>query len=1846
MSSSAPAPDDVLRVFNSLGSPGTPFTTTEVAAHFDCTDRTVYNKLEILVDEGHIETKKVGARGRVWWRPVPVNTTNGGEVGGNATETSGNPAENGPRTQQDFAEDPLSTLSGDSEMIRRTREFDWSETPVGPAADWPNSLKTAVEIMLTSRYPMLIWWGDELIHFYNDAYIPVLGERHPDALGQPAPEVWSEAWPTVGPQAEAVMEDADSSWNEEMLITMTRNGYPEEVYMTFSYSPIFDDEGEVGGVFCACTEETQRVLGQRRLGTLRQLAGQALQGETVEETFEISAETLAENPADVPFAALYQIDDESEQAHISGTAGLDPGDPNTPATVDLSASSGPDTERPTNETDPPRIWPVARVARTGEAEHIDDVEACFGALPGGEWPEPPQEALVLPIIGPGRERPYGVLVAGVSPRRRLNDDYRSFFDLAVGHIGTAATAARAYEEERKRAEELAELDRAKTTFFNNVSHEFRTPLTLMLGPLEDALAEADETLPPEQRERIEVVHRSSQRLLKLVNTLLDFSRIEAGRTQASYEPTDLADVTADLASTFRAAIERADMELSVDTPPLSDPVYVDRDMWEKVVLNLLSNAFKHTFEGEISVSVRATDGHAELEVRDTGTGIPEEDIPTLFDRFHQVEGTRSRSHEGSGIGLALVQDLVDFHDGDITVESTVGEGSTFTVRVPLGTTHLPDDQIEADQTLASTAVGAGPYVEEALRWLPDDEMPAVEGGASDAIADTAPRQVGLPAPGARVLVADDNTDMRAYLGRLLGKQWDVETVPDGHAALAAVKESPPDLVLADVMMPDLDGFELLEALREDAATQEIPVVMLSARADEESRVAGLEAGADDYVVKPFSARELVARVGATLELSQVRTDAEREIREAKKQLEVALDAGGMGTWRWDLGAGTVDGDERFAELFDLHPADDPRPVEDFLKQQSTESTVEAESVMHTEFEPGETVQGEACLDYVDDAPKWLSWRSQASSDDPSTLYGVSYDITEQKRRDVRQRFLVELSDALQSLTDPEKIMATSAELLGTELDVSQVGYTRAGADEDSAVAGGEYGDGRMPDLEDYRFTLSDYSDEFQATLRSGEAIFFEDFESDHRTPEEGSAEAESIGIRAGAMVPLHRDGQLLAWLYAAHPEPRQWPEHERRLFREVLDRTWAAVEQARAQQKLRESEEKFQAVANLVPDLLWSNGADGSTFWYNQQWDDYTGQTLDEGAEYGWIDAIHPEDREESLKHFKNAVDTGTPVQRELRIRRHDGQYRWFLVRARPAEDDAESTRWFGTATDIHEHRMMTAVLDRLNKAVRELIDADPDTIRDRVAVLTREVLDVEYAALWRYDEATGEVGSYASETDTAAFPDGIEVPEGFGEHVWQTFIGDELSVDNEVPVDEEYQEPSLQSWVLAPLGRYGVICVGSTQPGQFDEELVDFVEMVAATVERAWDRADGERQLARQNEDLTRLDRLNTLIRGIDKELVRADTIEDIDEAVCEQVADSALYEFAWVGTFDADAEAVRPRAWAGIEGSTAKKLSTVSDHVGTITDPFATAIQTREMQVVADIATDSRTGSWREVALEHGARSCLSIPLVYEKSVYGVFVVYGDVPSQNNRGSNVLKELGQTIAHAINAVETRETSRTHSIVELTLRSTAADFPLCQLARDTDSVLDFEGLATGSHDEATVFFTAADVPVEKIVAASEELLAIKDTVHLADRDGNALFKARVTDPLVATHFLDGNATIQSLTIDAGTATAVVNLPESADVREFVERVTREVSDLEFLSRQSRTPSRESVLTSQTSLTSRLTPRQQEILQLAYRSGFFESPRVQTGKELSDILDLSQSTFNYHLRGAERKLCEAVFDHT
>ncbi len=775
---------------------------------------------------------------------------------------------------------------------------DWSATSVGHPHSWPRSLSTIVRALLTSRFSMWMAWGPDLTFFCNDAYRrQTLAQKYPWALGKPASEVWAEIWPDIGPRIETVMRTGTATWDEGLLLFLERSGYREESYHTFSYSPLADDAGEIAGMLCVVSEETERVIGAQRMATLRDLGTDPTVVRTEAEVVEAACQHLAVANHVLPFTLIYRFDDQGT-AHLAGTAGISRAHPAAPATIP------PD--------DPSAVWPAAALRR-GESVLVRALPDRLPQLPTGAWDEPPMDAYVVALLQQGSLAPFGFQVAGLNRYRPFDDSYRSFIDLVAGQIASGIASARAYEQERHRAERLAELDRAKTAFFTNISHEFRTPLTLLLGPTEDALSDRSEPLGERQRQRLEIVNRNAQRLLRLVNSLLDFSRLEAGRLVPQPEPLDLAAYTRELAASFTLATDRVGISLTVDCTALDHAVWVDPDMWAKIVLNLLSNALKFTFDGSIEVGLRAEDGFAVLRVTDTGIGITDAEQVRLFERFHRVSGARSRSHEGSGIGLALVAELVGLHGGSVDVESVPGDGSTFRVRIPL---TVPDGDNERSEPGAlpsvtpTAASQAHNFVVEAMRWLDasdGDAAPRVPSPATGDVAEgAAPSNGAAPdATRADILVVDDNADMRDYVSRLLAQHYVVRTAGDGAEALEAARRRVPDLVLTDVMMPRMDGFELLRALRDEPGTAAVPVIVLSARSGEEATVEGLEAGADDYLAKPFAARELLARVRANVELDRMRR-MRQELERRQELLDQAQRLAHTGSWEIDLGSGRID----------------------------------------------------------------------------------------------------------------------------------------------------------------------------------------------------------------------------------------------------------------------------------------------------------------------------------------------------------------------------------------------------------------------------------------------------------------------------------------------------------------------------------------------------------------------------------------------------------------------------------------------------------------------------------------------------------------------------------------------------------------------------------------------------------------------------------------------------------------------------------------------------------------------------------------------------------------------------
>lgn len=756
----------------------------------------------------------------------------------------------------------------ESEMARRVRTFDWSNTMLGQLDGWPPGLASTVRLCLHSQFQMAVYAGPDLLFIYNDAERDILGQLHPNALGLPARELLRDSWAAVGPELEGVMADARSTWSVDRPLMFDFRGRKEMMYFTYSYSPVIEADGQVSGVLLITEDTTARVLAERRLETVTDVVARSMNAPTERRACESAVRALDGRP-DIGFTMLYLVEGSSSRVPcVAASVGVDGA--TAGALVDLG--------------------PGVRFENAGWSGPVIDVRSA-GVVVDTTDVLPPivdhrvfaRRAFVGPIMRGATEPPLGYLVVGLSEGRVYDQAYEaSLQTLALG-IGRSIGGARAREAERERATSIAALDEAKTTLFSNASHELRTPLALILGHLEELQQEGG--LSSRGRDGLAVANRSAQRMLKLVNALLEFSRIEAGRQIGTFQPIDLAQLTREVASMFSSAAESLGLRFSLDCRAAPDPLWVDPEAWERIVSNLVSNAIKFTPGGEVIVSTFVAGARYCLTVEDTGIGIPAEDRERVFSRFYRSERSGARSHEGSGIGLALVRELVKLHGGAVEAGSRAGGGTVMTVRLPMRERGR-EGRVAPERTAVEVGSAARLFVAEAESWSKARAIgdgPA--GGSSEAQMGTA----GAPERRDRIVLAEDNPDMRRYLCRVLSPSYTVELARDGTEACELALRNPPAMVISDLMMPGLDGLALTRELRRAIQTHNVPVILVSAKADPETMAAALELGADDYIVKPFGARELLARTRATLEnarsrsaagITQGRT-AEREMKNAE-----------------------------------------------------------------------------------------------------------------------------------------------------------------------------------------------------------------------------------------------------------------------------------------------------------------------------------------------------------------------------------------------------------------------------------------------------------------------------------------------------------------------------------------------------------------------------------------------------------------------------------------------------------------------------------------------------------------------------------------------------------------------------------------------------------------------------------------------------------------------------------------------------------------------------------------------------------------------------------------------------
>ncbi|KAH8117651.1 hypothetical protein DFH11DRAFT_1724631 [Phellopilus nigrolimitatus] len=863
---------------------------------------------------------------------------------------------------------------GMKEMIEN---YDWHLTPLGPRSAWGSSLCMVVNYILANPFPLSIWWGPELVLLYNDAYKEMADHKHPHIFAKHGSVSWAELWESIGPLVTKVFHGEAVAKRDDLLFInrMTETKLPEETYHSWSWVPI-EEDGIVKGFVNSTFESTSKIITERRMLILRELANKAGLARTQAEFVDAVINELQPFVIDCPFAAFYTVSVKDGPATNSnkprtsyihksvggppikielrraGTVGVPNPHPSVPekhelfldpltlrpssktrlkngspapssrshdSSSDSRAStstsstavptvpgSSPSGSASSRSTEPRAlsapstfsvtsvdaasatavqkipesavIWPFAEAFSSRRPVHVPAIPDYV--VEGFElrgWGEHAREAIVIPIVVDDAEIPSAVVVLGLNSRRPYDDDYAGWIDLLRISLNSLLTAVKGREADLIRAEHLAELDSAKTAFFSNASHELRTPLTLIQGPLEDSIANLGDS---KVKDNLVMASRNVVRLARLVDSLMDFSKLAANKLEGRFRPVQLGEYTSDLATLFRSTIEKSEIEYVVDC----DRTDRRDSFWEKILFNLIGNAFKYTMRGSIHVMLKYDKEHVHFHVKDTGVGIPQSDIHKVFNRFHRVDAI-SRSHEGTGIGLALTKELVRLHRGNLTVSSfTEGEspdnhGSCFTIVLPLGKDHLPEGHIVQDNADAPQhRLYARGIVDEATQWSwrpPDLRTPSEssDSGGSSESGKMDPTTLFFVKSDV-VLLVDDNADMRRYIKSLFDPFCQVAEASNGQEALNLLDEIKPNLILSDVMMPILDGYGLIAHVRRRSDTRLTPIILVTAKESEEARVEGLLSGADDYMSKPFTGKELIARVHLQMQLGKRRIELE------------------------------------------------------------------------------------------------------------------------------------------------------------------------------------------------------------------------------------------------------------------------------------------------------------------------------------------------------------------------------------------------------------------------------------------------------------------------------------------------------------------------------------------------------------------------------------------------------------------------------------------------------------------------------------------------------------------------------------------------------------------------------------------------------------------------------------------------------------------------------------------------------------------------------------------------------------------------------------------------------------
>ncbi|KAL7425265.1 hypothetical protein Q5752_000953 [Cryptotrichosporon argae] len=819
-------------------------------------------------------------------------------------------------------------------------QTDWSKTSLGPRESWSPQLECMINLVIDSNTQDSLWLGTDFVQIYNQGYSKIL--NHPTGFGRPAIEQWASLWEGIGPIIDRGMRGESCYFTDDLLLyAIGPTGNFCERYHTWSFVPIRGDGGRVLGLYNPTTETTDAVLARRRQETMRDLSEEIQVARSSKQYFAGIADVFERNPKDIPFALCYSIakgaDGEGSTLTLEQSVGVPADHPAGPAKIivaprdilhvddigspapsAMSAGSGRflhSSER--------AAWPIAYALQTRQCVVVDDCAAIVKGCPVRQWDALPEAAIIIPICSDGAHEPaQAVLILGLNLYCPLDADYEEWIHVMRAHLTSSLASVRSFEVEQQRLLDKERMERAKTAWFQGAAHDLRSPLTLVVGPLEDVLATK---LTSAQRSALGLAQRNASRVLRLVNALLDFSRLEAGRLEGRFVATDLGRFVGELAELFRPAIERRHITFNVDIQPREGVVFIDPTLLETVVTNLLSNALKYTEEGEISVRLSYDANHADIAVVDTGFGIPSGELGAVTDRFHRATTALSRGTEGTGIGLALAKEIVRLHDGELLIESRIADehdedgehGSTFTARIPLVERDVVFDSIKRE----SFGTYGKAVADDAMGWSDDTASESDRAPSEPTTAGTL--ETFLFEPGDTLLIVDDDHDMRKYIRHIFSPYVAVLEAGGAEEALEIARQHPTDLILSDVMMRGQTGVEFCMAIRQEPATRLVPVVLHSAAIDDETRMAALTSGADDFLAKPFRPRELLARVHLHMQLGKRRQDLEARYAAREQELRVLSDHCPSGIMRADTDGRIVYGNAAWRAFAGIGDDEDP-----------------------------------------------------------------------------------------------------------------------------------------------------------------------------------------------------------------------------------------------------------------------------------------------------------------------------------------------------------------------------------------------------------------------------------------------------------------------------------------------------------------------------------------------------------------------------------------------------------------------------------------------------------------------------------------------------------------------------------------------------------------------------------------------------------------------------------------------------------------------------------------------------------------------------------------------------------